>query len=115
VKSVLQVYRALALTLLFAAIPGHTDVPDDAVWIDVRSSLEYAMGHLPQATRIHYEDIEEGVSQMTLDKDTPIYVYCAAGGRAGIAKERLEAIGYTNVTNAGSLENARAMALSSGQ
>jgi phage shock protein E len=107
-KTILPFY--LGLSLLFAATAGRGDVPDDAVWIDVRSRLEYAMGNLPQATRIHYEDIEQGVSGLELDKDTPIYLYCAVGGRAGIAKERLEAIGYTNVTNAGSLEAARDLA-----
>jgi phage shock protein E len=105
----------LGLTLLLAATAGRSDVPDTAVWIDVRSGLEYAMGHLPQATRIHYEEIEEGVAELNLDKDAHIYLYCAVGGRADIAKERLEAIGYTNVTNAGSLESARAMAQPSGQ
>ena len=100
----------LGLALLLTTTAARSDVPADAVWIDVRSGLEYAMGHLPQATRIHYEDIAAGVAELNLGKDTPIYLYCAVGGRAGIAKERLEAIGYTNVTNAGSLENARALA-----
>lgn len=100
----------LGLALLLTATAGRSEVPDDAVWIDVRSWVEYATGHLPQATHIPYEEIEEGVAGLELPKDTPIYLYCAAGGRAGIARERLEAIGYTNVTNAGSLDNARAMA-----
>ncbi len=107
-KAVIQ--RYLGLYLLLAAMAGHAQVPENAVWIDVRSRLEYALGNLPQAKLIYYEDIEEGVAELNLAKDTPIYLYCASGGRAGIAKEKLEAVGYTNVTNAGGLEDARKMA-----
>jgi len=49
------------------------------------------------------------VARRQLPKDTPIYLYCAVGGRAELAKQRLEAIDYKNITNVGSLENARRM------
>ncbi len=101
------VQLCLGILLSVAVSTGHAQVPDNAVWIDVRSPVEYVMGHLPQATRISHEDIEEGVAELHLARDTPIYLYCASGGRAGIAKERLQAAGYTNVTNVGGLEDAR--------
>ncbi len=85
----------------------------EAVWIDVRSEEEYARGHLQQAPRIGHDEIETGITALALDKDTPIYLYCAVGGRAGVAKSRLEAMGYTNVTNAGGLEDARQLLESS--
>ena len=87
--------------------PATTGIPADAVWIDVRSAQEYAQGHLEQAPRIAHDQIETGVADLGLAKNAPIYLYCAAGGRAGKAKQRLEAQGFTNVTNVGGLEDAQ--------
>jgi len=86
------------------------ELPTNAVWIDVRSPAEYQQGHLAQAQLIPFDGIEAGVSGLNLPKDTPIYLYCAVGGRAEVAKQRLEALGYDKVTNVGSLENARELA-----
>jgi sulfur dioxygenase len=46
------------------------------------------------------------------DKYAPIVVYCLGGKRAGIACERLRALGYNLVANAGSAEQAVAAAQS---
>lgn len=83
--------------------------PADAVWIDVRSTEEYASGHINRASNMSHKDILAGVNAQGLAKDTPIYLYCAAGHRAGIAKDTLEALHYTNVVNVGGLEEARAL------
>jgi phage shock protein E len=88
-------------------VPLETGIPTHAVWIDVRSAEEYAQGHLEQAPRISHDQIETGVAELGLAKNAPIYLYCAVGGRAGKAKRRLEAQGYTNVTNVGGLEDAQ--------
>ena len=82
-------------------------VPADAVWIDVRTSEEFAGGHLEGAHHIPYDGIETGILALDLEPDTPIYLYCRSGGRAGMAKDSLERKGYANVTNVGGLENAR--------
>lgn len=97
-------------TVFAAALGGASamaDIPADAVWIDVRTSSEYASGHLEGATQIPFDGIEVGVARLQLDKDTPIYLYCGSGRRAGVAKQRLEAQEYTNIVNAGGLEDAR--------
>lgn len=86
------------------------EIPADAVWIDVRTPAEYAEGHLQQAQLIPFDGIQAGVARLALAKDTPIYLYCAVGGRAEKARQTLLAEGYTNVTNAGGLENARKLA-----
>ena len=41
------------------------------------------------------------------DKARPIVVYCAKGGRAGKAKQQLEAAGYTRVVNGGGFDDLR--------
>ena len=100
----------LALIILCNYQLAWAEVPPDAVWIDVRSPTEFASGHLQQATLIPFDGIEAGVAQLQLSKDTPIYLYCGSGGRAEVAKNRLDAIDYTNVTNVGGLEDARKLA-----
>ena len=99
----------LLLWLLLAAAVS-AKPPPDAVWIDVRTPGEYATGHLPQAELIPFDSIGVGVAKLGPAKDAPIYLYCAVGGRAEKAKRSLQALGYSNVTNAGGLESARELA-----
>ena len=81
--------------------------PADAAWIDVRSAQEYASGHINDASNISHEAILAGVSARGLAKNTPIYLYCGSGYRAGVAKDVLEAQHYTSIVNVGGLEDAR--------
>ncbi|MEM1152909.1 MAG: rhodanese-like domain-containing protein [Pseudomonadota bacterium] len=83
------------------------DQQSEAIWIDVRTPAEFAQGHIDDARLIPHERIESGVEVLGIAKDTPIYLYCEKGGRAEKAKTRLTRLGYTNVTNAGGLDDAR--------
>ncbi|CAA0125438.1 Thiosulfate sulfurtransferase PspE [Halioglobus japonicus] len=96
----------LAVVVYFACQPAWAELSPNAVWIDVRSPAETASGHLQQAVLIPFDGIEAGVAGLQLGKDTPIYLYCAFGGRAENAKGRLEAQGFTDVTNVGGLDDA---------
>ena len=79
----------------------------DAFWIDVRSAQEYGDGHVSMAVNIPYEEIAERIREVTEDREALIYLYCRSGRRAGIAKETLEELGYGQVINLESLENAQ--------
>lgn len=105
-----QLLRGLALAVVISVgtPSAFADDPAEAVWIDVRTPAEYADGHLAGAHSIPFDGIEKGVTRLRLDKDQVIYLYCAVGGRAEVARQRLQAIGYTRVINAGGLEAARA-------
>jgi Rhodanese-related sulfurtransferase len=86
-----------------------TTFGDDAakpVIIDVRTTLEWHFGHLDDAIRIPYQEIGETIGDVVQDKSQRIYVYCRTGHRAQIAKETLEKLGYKDVVNLGSLEDA---------
>ena len=100
------VASVLLLATLLACVVTQAQVPADAVWIDVRSSGEFAEGHLPQARHIPFDGIEAGVSGLDLAQDTPIYLYCGSGRRAEMARQRLQTLGYSNVTNVGGLDDA---------
>lgn len=76
-----------------------------ALVLDVRSTDEFAAGHLDKAENIPVDEVESRLGaigeKVGNDKSKPIAVYCAAGGRAARAKQMLEKAGYTHVTNAG--------------
>ena len=97
----------LALALVLSPLQTTAQVEDNAVWIDVRTASEFDAGHIEGAVRIPWDGIEKGVAELGLAKDTPIYLYCGSGGRSGKAKQRLDALEFTAVTNAGGLDEAR--------
>ena len=76
--------------------------------IDVRSPEKYAEAHADGAVNIPVEDVAAKISEVTADKDADIYVYCRSGRRAGVAQETLTGLGYTKVTNLGTLADAQA-------
>jgi rhodanese-related sulfurtransferase len=46
-------------------------------------------------------------SMFAAHRSTPVYLYCAVGGRAEVARQRLLAMDFRNVSNVGGLEDAR--------
>ena len=91
----------------FIALADQNSVGTNEVWIDVRTWAEYQIDHIDGDPRIHYTDIVEQVSEHVANKDTPIRLYCRSGGRSGKATEALMQAGYTNVENAGGIDDAR--------
>jgi len=79
----------------------------EAVWIDVRSSFEHLVDNIEGDIRISHEDIVEGITTQFPDKDTEIHLYCRSGSRSGKAMSALKQAGYTNLTNAGGINDAR--------
>lgn len=75
------------------------------IWIDVRTKGEYNYSHLEGSINIPYDIITTYIVSTAPDKSADIRVYCRSGRRSGIAKEKLEGIGYTNVTNEGGMRN----------
>jgi len=77
-----------------------------ALVIDVRSTGEFAGGHLPKAINIPLDQIESGVPRRVPDKNKVLLLHCASGMRSGTAKGKLKAMGYTNAFNLGSYSRA---------
>ena len=100
-----------AVILMCAALPSFSalaQATDNALLIDTRSPAEYQDGHIQGAVLIPYDAIESGIFKLSPTKDTPIYLYCGSGGRAEMARKRLEHRGYTQVTNLGGMTEAKA-------
>lgn len=80
-------------------------IAEGAVVLDVRTPGEFASGHVKEAKLIPVQELAGRMAEVDKltrgDKDKPIVVYCAAGARAGKAKQMLVRAGYKNVMNAG--------------
>ena len=74
--------------------------------IDVRTEAEWKSGHIEGAVLIPYEKIAERIGAIAKDKSQPINLYCRTGRRSKIAEESLNKLGYKNIINLKTLENA---------
>ncbi len=76
--------------------------------IDVRTPEEYATGHVKGAVNIPLSDIEAGNLDVlaTIDKNTPLNLYCRSGMRSQRASALLRAADFTQVTNIGGIADA---------
>ncbi len=75
-----------------------------AAVIDVRSPGEFTDGAYPGARNIPVNVLPNRLADVG-PKDKPVVVYCASGGRSAVAQQILRASGFTDVTNAGGLED----------
>jgi len=69
----------------------------EKVVLDVRTPDEYNRGHLPDAKLMNVNDGNFKQQLSTLQKDKPVYVYCAAGVRSNKAAKIMRQEGFTQV------------------
>ena len=97
----MKVFSSIALWLIsVVALAG------EPVWIDVRTADEFNAGHVGVAHHIPHQQMAEQIGKLKLEKDADIYLYCKSGRRAGIARDALLELGYTQGTNVGGLGDA---------
>ena len=84
--------------------PQYRGAPVDLV-LDVRSRLEYWMGHLPGAVCIPVEQLPTGLEGRGVTFESRILVYCATGKRSENAASLLRAVGYRHVVDGGGMPN----------
>ena len=65
--------------------------------IDVRTPREFSNGFIEGAKNIDYNGDSFEKQMKKLDKDKPVLVYCAAGGRSENAAELLQEWGFKEV------------------
>jgi rhodanese-related sulfurtransferase len=66
----------------------------DLQLIDVRTIGEYKAGHLSKSVLIDYYKPDFKAQLQKLDKNKPIAVYCAIGGRSNEALQILKRLGF---------------------
>ncbi len=75
------------------------------VIIDVRTTGEYAGGHVKGSMNIPLNALSAQMQKLKRDK--PVITCCASGMRSGSAKSMLQANGFTEVYNGGSWMNLK--------
>lgn len=65
--------------------------------LDVRSSEEYAEGHIPGAMNIPFDQLGARLAEIGAYKDKDIVLYCKSGRRAGIAANTLRVAGFSKL------------------
>lgn len=84
----------------------HEYMQKGAKVIDVRTAEEYAERHLPMAVNIPLDDLRERIGKVAPNKETVLLLHCQGGGRSGTGTRVLKSMGYKNVFNLGSFEQA---------
>ena len=72
--------------------------------IDVRTPQEFESGHVESAINIEWQDI--ALVENSTNKDNRIFLYCRSGNRSQKATDILIDIGYKDVINLGSANEA---------
>lgn len=88
-------------------MPSFKNAPVDIV-IDVRSRLEFWLGHLPGARNLPVGKLPQSLAQHPeITKGSRILVYCASGARSALAAQLLRADGFDRVVDGGGMAAAR--------
>ncbi|WP_396587103.1 rhodanese-like domain-containing protein [Bermanella sp. R86510] len=95
------------LALLIMLTSASMAYAQQAVLLDVRTAEEFNQEHAYSAILIPHDEIADKAPTTLTDKDQPIKVYCRSGNRAGKAVKSLKALGYSNVENIGTLDDAK--------
>ncbi|WP_085296813.1 rhodanese-like domain-containing protein [Cognaticolwellia mytili] len=69
----------------------------NAIFIDVREPAEFTNSPVENSIQIPRGVLEMNITKHCPNADMEIYLHCASGGRATLAAEQLQRIGYTNV------------------
>lgn len=110
-----RLWKALAALLVGAGLiagvtacssPAPVDMSNVTAVIDVRTPAEFAAGHLQGALNIDVQSPTFASQIGKLDKKGTYVIYCKSGNRAGQAITQMQSLGFTTMTNAGSLESA---------
>ena len=77
-----------------------------AIIIDVRTTEEFAAGHLDGAVNYNVEDGTLEQALPSLDQNANYVVYCRSGRRSAVAADLMKDNGFTQIADLGSLDDA---------
>jgi phage shock protein E len=107
------VFAAIVIVVFMIKKSGQISAKDaldklqnGALVIDVRTPGEFSSGHLASAINIPLDEIETALPKLAKDKNQMLLLHCASGMRSGMAKSKLNGMGYTNAYNLGSYGRA---------
>lgn len=81
------------------AVKEKLDQYEDFSLIDCREPDEYQKGRIPKSIFIPRGILEMTVERHFQNRDKPIVIYCASGGRSAVAAHALKKMGYKDVAS----------------
>ena len=69
----------------------------ELVVLDVRTSAEFAEGHVPGARNISHDELGARLGELAGARDHDLVIYCRSGRRTDIAIETLRQAGFTRL------------------
>jgi phage shock protein E len=84
------------------ALDAHQQEPTELI-IDVRTPAEFRQGHLEGAVNLPLDQLLQRLPDAVPDRQRALMLYCASGGRSGLACSALAQLGYARVRNGGGL------------
>ena len=109
VAGVVIVYFLLKRSGQIPAKQARTHLKNGALVIDVRSPGEFNSGHLSAALNLPLDEIETALPRRVPDKNQVLLLHCQSGMRSGMAKKKLNGLGYANAFNLGSYGRAESI------
>ena len=84
----------------------HSTAENEVIVIDVRTLEEYQQSHIKNCQLIDFYSPDFPSKIASLDKSKTYKLYCRSGNRSGQAVQLMKTLGFGNVENLGSLEQA---------
>ncbi len=100
-------FRASADPFILEPQLVYERVAEGALLIDVRTPHEVESGVIPGSILVPYDEIEERIGEISVEKMHAILVYCASGRRASKGAATLRGLGFVNVSNAGGYDELK--------
>ena len=91
---------------LVSSPEAHALVAGGAALVDVRTSEEFADGHIEGAMNIPVDELSKRLAEVG-PKSRPVVVYCQSGGRSRAAAQTLRDAGFTQVRDLGAMKRWR--------
>jgi thioredoxin 1 len=112
-KNLITAFAFMATLFTYSCVQGHAqsnanqlspvafkqklDSTEKRIILDVRTPAEFKEGHLYYAVNMDWEGDDFDQQIQSLDKNTPVFVYCYGGGRSNAATKELRKQGFREV------------------
>jgi len=102
-----SIFAVVLVLGVSACSPGKLDVSDVTAIVDTRAADRFATSHIVGSVNVVYEGGDFIVNVAELGKSGKYYVYGANETEAGKAVGDMLSVGFSNVINLGSFEDAQ--------
>lgn len=102
-----SIFAVVLVLGVSACSPGKLDLTDVTAIVDTRTADSFATSHIVGSVNIPYEGGDYLVRASALGKKGKYYVYGANEAEAGNAMGEMLSLGFSNVINLGSFEDAQ--------